>query len=504
MEQALAKAGVVKKEQPAPTFTEDSVDQPQKKTLPLLIVFDLDNTLWTPELYQLRLPSSRAPIAGKDVQLFPEAAAILQELAEGGEWTASGTRVAIASRTHKKAWAENLLQQFEIVPGMTLHELICNNGKGGLIEIRTGSKLDHFRRLQKASGVEYEDMLFFDDAFGGKYGNCEPVARELGVLSAHCPKGLNFSIWDAALDAFAAARTSGERYRHHAVVSEKHGVKQVGAENREKKTGANGSGNEGRVKMWNEEKGYGFIESPSSDGDVFAHRSVLAGGLESEDMVSGLAVRFHIGTDAKTGRRCATSVEPAEGISKASGQQAPRRWSTDDPQTGTEDADSLDMPCLSLCQPFATLILNGVKTIETRNNPELLKPYAGQEVMIRIGMRDWPDDKGWRRQMEAAGYSKEDMERLSKPPPSVKKGDIAGVVRLGKTMPNSQLARVIPGGWPSVEQGVCASKEDMMKYSTPIETATWLEKPLRAKGNFAGVWFQNIPASSLENSKDAK
>jgi hypothetical protein len=50
------------------------------KMLPSLVVFDLDNTLWTPELYQLRKRENQYPVAHKDVQLFPAANEIIQQV----------------------------------------------------------------------------------------------------------------------------------------------------------------------------------------------------------------------------------------------------------------------------------------------------------------------------------------------------------------------------------------------------------------------------------------
>eukprot|EP00956_Cyclotella_meneghiniana_P026797 scaffold58775_cov39-Cyclotella_meneghiniana.AAC.2 len=51
-------------------------------SMPSLIVFDLDNTLWTPELYQLRsiARSNQTPVAHRDVKLFDGAHAILQHI----------------------------------------------------------------------------------------------------------------------------------------------------------------------------------------------------------------------------------------------------------------------------------------------------------------------------------------------------------------------------------------------------------------------------------------
>ena len=74
-----------------------TMSMPQR---PRLIVFDLDNTLWTPELYQLK----RTPKAGKDIWLFEDVQEIIFELATD-KVTWGNTRVAIASRTNKVDWA---------------------------------------------------------------------------------------------------------------------------------------------------------------------------------------------------------------------------------------------------------------------------------------------------------------------------------------------------------------------------------------------------------------
>ena len=72
---------------------------------PKLIVFDLDNTLWTPELYKLRrLPNYASagppgPIADQDVKLYAGARAALEELATDEAW--ADTSLACASRTNK-------------------------------------------------------------------------------------------------------------------------------------------------------------------------------------------------------------------------------------------------------------------------------------------------------------------------------------------------------------------------------------------------------------------
>lgn len=192
-----------------------AVDElPPGAQLPRLIVFDLDNTLWTPELYTLRHLAGYAaaappgPEPNKDVWLVDGALDVLSELATSARWKASGVLVAAASRTNKGPWARSLLSRMEVPvpaghpPAGRLSELLA------LVEIRPGSKRQHFERLQQASGVPYNQMLFFDDARDGAYGNCEPVSA-LGVLSVHTPRGLTRSLFASALREFAARKAAG-------------------------------------------------------------------------------------------------------------------------------------------------------------------------------------------------------------------------------------------------------------------------------------------------------
>ena len=123
---------------------------PASAVLPSLVVFDLDNTLWTPELYQLRkLPgyqdaSGAGPVADKDVKLFPDARDALLELATAERWR--DVSLAAASRTNKGPWAKGLLLQFKI-NGQPLNELMPFQ------EIYSSDKTRHFQALREKTGV---------------------------------------------------------------------------------------------------------------------------------------------------------------------------------------------------------------------------------------------------------------------------------------------------------------------------------------------------------------
>jgi len=160
-----------------------------------------DNTLWTPELYQLR----RAPKADRDIWLFDGAKAALRELSSEPAW--SETRVALASRTGQVEWAFYLLPKFEAAPGVSLNELTC-----GLQQIFPGSKRKHFERLKADSGVPFSEMIFFDDS----QMNTREI-EQMGVLCVLCPRGLTATIWERGLQTFASLKEEVRKSRsdHH-------------------------------------------------------------------------------------------------------------------------------------------------------------------------------------------------------------------------------------------------------------------------------------------------
>lgn len=165
------------------------------------------------ELYQIR--QKNIPTPGKEIYLFPDAESILIDLANNPAYhimssssTSPQTQFAIASRTHKRIWADSLLKQFQIRsdlthhpnPTISLHDLFSHK------QIVTGSKKHHFQQLQKSTGIPYGDMIFFDDDM---HFNCFEVAQ-LGVLCCHCPRGITVDLFRGALMKFDQLKRSGD------------------------------------------------------------------------------------------------------------------------------------------------------------------------------------------------------------------------------------------------------------------------------------------------------
>jgi CspA family cold shock protein len=64
----------------------------------------------------------------------------------------------------------------------------------------------------------------------------------------------------------------------------------------------------GTVKMFNENKGFGFIKPDDGGDDVFFHVSALQ---EGDEITQGKAVSFEVGIDTKSGKSKAVSVDLA-------------------------------------------------------------------------------------------------------------------------------------------------------------------------------------------------
>jgi len=144
-----------------------------------LLVFDLDFTLWdaggtwcdhTQPPYRIQ-NGKILDSENSHIRLYPEVMSILNELHQ------QGFTLAIASRTSAPDWALNLIHLFGIDHYFRIKEIYPK------------SKIHHFQQIARQSGIEYTNMIFFDD----EYQNIQEVAT-LGVKAIHVPNGLNRSL----------------------------------------------------------------------------------------------------------------------------------------------------------------------------------------------------------------------------------------------------------------------------------------------------------------------
>ncbi|RLN06889.1 hypothetical protein BBJ28_00001994 [Nothophytophthora sp. Chile5] len=194
--------------------------------IPRLVVFDLDFTLWFPEMYELYGSPFRKNAAtgavtdcrGEQVHFFPDVHTVLNVLETDPQFRDTA-EVAVASRTTEPKWAKTCMRLMDVTlgGGVSATEDDAEDGDGAETEGETvnrslqsivdyeaiypRNKRVHFEQLKKDSGVAYEDMLFFDN----EYGNVADIQR-LGVTCAYCPQGLTEGSWLQGMEAFQEAK----------------------------------------------------------------------------------------------------------------------------------------------------------------------------------------------------------------------------------------------------------------------------------------------------------
>ena len=166
-----------------------------------VVVFDLDYTLWHPELYQLRSgPPFKAcsdgcvlTARGERVDLFPAARGALRELSD------AGIPVAIASRASERAWAEEIMRLMRVDEGRSMADIIGDTP----VVIQGGSKVKHLRHISHMSGVPLARILFFDN----ERTNIQEVEK-IGPTCIYCPRGFKDGVFRDGLRQFAGSTKS--------------------------------------------------------------------------------------------------------------------------------------------------------------------------------------------------------------------------------------------------------------------------------------------------------
>ncbi len=427
--------------------------------VPSLIVFDLDNTLWHPELYQLRKlqRNKQYPVADRDVKLFPAIQSIIESIQkqnddESGSSLFADTKFAVASRTKSVEWAHDLLQQFEL------------DSFFDFVEIFPGDKKRHFSNLKSRSGIDYHDMLFFDDSRDGKFGNCEPVS-ELGVLTVHCPNGIyEENIWHGALNTYASWYTEKApntiiEWDGNVTTFEKEQV--IDSSIRFK----------GVVKMVNYEKRFGFIQyGDRKTKDMFFHFSQRASDF---DMDRGDEVYFYATYDSRKDKYAASNVELVHGKDLI-------------------DEDTVNMRVFSMNLPFAALLANGYKTLETRNGT-MFTPYEeGTKMLLHVGQRIYPDGNRHMDVMRSGGLDDDEIQKLKSLPPGFGKGMAVAIVEIGKTYETTLEERCDP----EFQRSVGAFGADSGMRATEIKRVSYLKQGVRISGS-GGVFKASVNKNAI-------
>ncbi|GFH45331.1 hypothetical protein CTEN210_01805 [Chaetoceros tenuissimus] len=226
-----------------PDTTVDKLDSADEDVLPSMIVFDLDDCLWTPEMHELYgMPSkpirgnlnpdeeddssrhgrhqpkrtakrknvnesnSDAEIGvvgmnvpnGQTVYLYDGARRALREIATNPRF--KRVLIGVASTSLEPSYSRHCINNIEIIPGLTMRDLIDYDEIGRTGHL-TSRKTTHFKSLHEKSGVPYEEMVFYDDCNWGDH--CQDLEDTYRVVGQRTPNGLQIEEFYAGLQKYA-------------------------------------------------------------------------------------------------------------------------------------------------------------------------------------------------------------------------------------------------------------------------------------------------------------
>ncbi|XP_067327803.1 protein EOLA2 isoform X2 [Anolis sagrei] len=156
----------------------------------------------------------------------------------------------------------------------------------------------------------------------------------------------------------------------------------------------------------------------------------------------------------------------------------------------------MKFPCLSFRQPYAGLVLNGVKTIETRWRP-VLAEHQARTLAVHIAVKDW-DDETWKDILtERLGMTHSRVQELVDDGERFGRGVVAGLIDIGETW--LCPPRLPPADLLALEnKAVLSGLEE--KYLTVVSNARWLVEPLPARGH-KEIWQVDIPEELIPSSE---
>ena len=202
--------------------------------------------------------------------------------------------------------------------------------------------------------------------------------------------------------------------------------------------------------------------------------------------------------------------------------------------------ETVRLPCLSVNQPFASLLARGVKTLESRST-NILAPLANQRVLLHVSQKTY-DDGGKHREVLGRGglygssssrnttttsttsssnndenianhnagnaaaaaaarpMSRDDIARATSLPKGWSRGSVGAVLTLGRTR---RVASLAARSSPAVQRAACLPAAAMGgEYLTEVTSARWLLRPVPMRGR-PGVFYVDVPKSALPLPQDA-
>lgn len=176
---------------------------------------------------------------------------------------------------------------------------------------------------------------------------------------------------------------------------------------------------------------------------------------------------------------------------------------------------SLQVRCLSFRQPYAGLVLDGVKTVESRWR-SVLGSMENQTLAVHIAQQNWEGEE-WQAVLSGPlGMDRDQIQELLESGERLGRGVVAGRTRHLRRRPGSGpstrdckcLSGLVDVGksWqcPPYLQGEELQHLErsavltglQQKHLTQLSNPRWLKGPLRIRGG-RDLWTVEIPAELL-------
>ena len=210
-----------------------------KESYPELCVFDLDGCFWDFDTYVLNAIPTETILGdlngrgvgvigvvstGQELRLHSGSLYALQQHYDG---LYGDMRIAFASSavtTFAEKVGRAALKLLEVVPGVTVWDLVVGRDWKGRDINQIGrhppltrcKARSHFPFLKRATGIRYDNMLFYDDCLwedncGNVESRCLEPDTKHGPTVVRTPTGLGIEEWNQGLRKYAKHRKSRAR-----------------------------------------------------------------------------------------------------------------------------------------------------------------------------------------------------------------------------------------------------------------------------------------------------
>lgn len=299
------------------------------------------------------------------------------------------------------------------------------------------------------------------------------------MFSAHVPNGLHCEelFWNC-LDLYAKISPAEEN-----IIVESDGSVSATKPNKKKgntsplrllKRYDNDKRYEGTVSSINYTKNYGFIRLPEEKGrssDMFFHFSQFPSNVSAK---KGDAISFLIEFVAAKNKNQAVDLKLLDDH-------------LSQPTSSACLPNMIRLKAFSMNQPFAALLANGYKTLETRNNTMFANIKPGTKMLLHVGQRNYPDGDRHLQIMKDDSISQRDIHKLKSLSQNFTKGMLVAILEIGDTVEVSLEDR----SKQDFERKVVAYGKDSGRIATEIKRVDYLKLGVKMSGK-GGVFDVDV------------